>query len=351
MTSETGQEQDPATLLRDAAELQDRAARTLAAARGALNGGGGHHERHLGEAVAAITQATSTRGILAALARAGARLEPAAGGVVLLRSETGGAPQLSAFWQGVSSWVEGSGRPPGMPEALERISRGDSAPDYQAPLEGAGLTFGECRLWLGQRAPGETGAEELLGVLVRTAGVALAAVHMQARAHGSGTRETVTGLFSRHYLEETLIREVHRCQRQDTPLGIIQLDIDNLSAFNQRHGRTTGDRVLRTVAGLLQSAFRGSDIACRLADDSFAVILPDADLHATRARAEELRGLIAELQPTFLGPDGMITASVGVAAFPELAVKTDEILPAADSAVELARSAGGNTVATAQRLG
>lgn len=346
------QDKDPEHLLQEAADFQDRAARTLAAARSRLGGDGHrHHDRHLCDAVAAITEATTTRGILTQLARAGARLEPTAGGVVLLRSDGGGAPQLGAFWQGVSYWVEGSGRPPGMPEALERISRGDSTPDYQANLEGAGLTFGECRLWLGQRAPGETGAEDLLGVLIRTAGVALAAVHMQAHAYGSGARETVTGLFNRQYLEETLVREVHRCQRQQTPLGIIQLDIDDMGAMNRRHGRTTGDRVLRTVAGLLQATFRGSDIPCRLADDCFAVVLPDADLHATRVRAEELRGLIAELQPTFLEDADRITASVGVAAFPELAIKADEILPAADSAVELARGAGGNTVATAQRLG
>lgn len=341
---------DVPALLDAALQAQQEAARTLEAARRQVRAPG--PGAALPDAVAAVAGATSTRTVLEELARHGNALAPEAGCVVLLRSDTGDTPTLAAFWQGEACWVEGSKRPGDMPEALERISRGDAAPALRLPLAGGGLDLGECRVWLAEpEHAGDTGAS-LLRVLVTTAGLALSTIHLRAVSRHRSVRESLTGLFNRRYLEDTLERELHRCRRGKQPLGIIQMDLDGLAAFNRRLGRGAGDRLLQAVAGLLQSTFRGSDAACRIDDDTFVILLPEADLNDTRRRAEELREMIATLkvplpETTVAG----IPASIGVAGYPDLAVSSDELLLAADSAVQLSRESGGNAVTVAQRAG
>ena len=346
--------QDLQTVLDAAARAQAQAAEQLAVARdqaagvGTLAGPG--LLAALGDSVAAIAGATSTRGVLGELNRAMERLIPGSGGIILLRSAEGDAPSLAAFWHTDAHWVEGSGRPPAMPEQLESLSRGDARPDLCLSLAGSGLSLGECRLWL----PGQEDASQsaLARMLVDVTALALGGVHLQSVSRHRSVRDSVTGLFNRRYMEDTLRRELHRCRRNKKPLGILQIDMDGMTAFNSRHGRTAGDRLLQSVAGLLQAAFRGSDAACRIDDDTFIVLLPEADLNDTRLRGEELRELINAVElPLSDGRIAGIPASIGVAGYPELAISPDELLLGADSAVQLSREAGGNAVTIAQRAG
>lgn len=345
--------QDLHAALDAAARAQAQAAEQLAVARDQAAGGtlaGPGLLTALGDSVAAIAGATSTRGVLGELNRGMERLIPGSGGIILLRSAEGDAPSLAAFWHTDAHWVEGSGRPPAMPEQLESLSRGDARPDLCLSLAGSGLSLGECRLWL----PGQEDASQsaLARMLVDVTALALGGVHLQSVSRHRSVRDSVTGLFNRRYMEDTLRRELHRCRRNKKPLGILQIDMDGMTAFNSRHGRTAGDRLLQSVAGLLQAAFRGSDAACRIDDDTFIVLLPEADLNDTRLRGEELRELINAVElPLNDGRIAGIPASIGVAGYPELAISPDELLLAADSAVQLSREAGGNAVTIAQRAG
>lgn len=342
-------------LLDAALQAQQEAARTLEAARQqalAPRGTQAASSAALLEAVEAVTGATSTRMVLEELARHGGELAPSAGCVVLLRSDAGDAPVLAAFWQGQARWIEGSERPRDMPEALERISRGDATPAFRLPLTGGGLDLGECRVWLPEPDEAGDAGATLLSVLITTADLVLGSIHLRRVSRHRSVRESLTGLFNRRYLEDTLQRELHRCRRNKQSLGIIQMDLDGLAEFNRRLGRSAGDRLLQAIAGLLQSTFRGSDAACRIDDDTFVILLPEADLNDTRRRAEELREMVATLElPLPEGATAGIPASIGVAAYPDLAVSSDELLLAADSAVQLSRDSGGNAVTVAQRAG
>ncbi|SEO80783.1 GGDEF domain-containing protein [Aquisalimonas asiatica] len=303
------------------------------------------------EVITAIARQTDTRGVLERMAGAARRMMPAAGCIVLLRAPEGGGANLAAYWDADALWIEGANRPQTMPDALERISRGDTTPTLQLDLAGAGVAVGEFRVWLGDDSTQEADTASA-HIVAEAAGLALAGLTLQTNARHRSVREPLTGLFNRRYLEDTLQREIHRCKRVKRPLGLIQLDLDGLSAFNLEHGRTAGDRLLQAVGGLLQSSFRGSDAACRIDDDTFVVVMPDADLNDTRLRAEHLCDQIAALEVP-LGQQIIqgVPASVGVAGYPDLAITADELMLAADSAVQLARGAGGNTVEIAQRAG
>ena len=343
------------TLLQEARRAQEEAGRRLQALQD-------HHEAAtqandsavlapLADVVLRMAHQASTRAVLEHLIHGMRQMLPWSGGVILLRLTDGETATLNAFWHPEGEWVEGSSRPDSMPEELERLSRGDTTPDIHLPLRGHGLSVGECRLWLpeGITCPGNDAVPRIIS---ETAGLAIAGLYLQTASRQRSVREPLTGLFNRRYLEDTLRREVHRSRRTKQPLGIIQLDLDGLAEFNNLNGRTAGDRLLQAVAGMLQSTFRGSDAACRTDDDTFVVVMPDADLQATQGRAEELRDHIGAMQLA-LGDRTLrgIPASVGVASYPDLAITPDELLLAADSAVELARQAGGNRVEIAQRAG
>lgn len=299
------------------------------------------------DGVTMITQQTDTRGVLERLATAARRLIPDADGVVLLSPGDHGAATTAAFWNANTMWVEGSGCPVTMPNALKRLSRGDATPDLRLPLEGNGTALGECRLLLAEGTGPGTGATAQ--ILLQTASLTLAGLQLQSNSRQRSVRDPLTGLFNRPYLLDTLQRELHHCRRAKRPLGLIQLDLDGRRDFNARHGRAAGERLLRAVAELLQTAFRGSDAACRTNGDTFVIILPEADLIDSRLRAEELRTLISTLElPMAKHTVRGISASIGVAGSPEQAISTDALLLAVDSAVQLAREAGGDSVQVAQ---
>lgn len=346
---------DLAAILAAAADAQTEAARRLeqARAREAERPIGGDPAllNTVAEIITAIARQTDTRGVLERMAGAARRMLPAAGCVVLLRAPEGGGANLAAYWDADTLWIEGTSRPQTMPDTLERISRGDTAPDLVLDLAGAGVAVGEFRMWFQGGDAKESDAASA-HILAEATGLALAGLTLQTNARHRSVREPLTGLFNRRYLEDTLQREIHRAKRMKRPLGLIQLDLDGLSAFNLEHGRTAGDLLLQAVGGLLQSSFRGSDAACRIDDDTFVVVMPDADLNDTRLRAEHLREQIAALELP-LGQQVIkgVPASIGVAGYPDLAITADELMLAADSAVQLARGNGGNAVELAQRAG
>jgi|GEM_PF-2091178 len=154
-------------------------------------------------------------------------------------------------------------------------------------------------------------------------------------------RDPLTGLFNRRYLEESLQREIHRACRQQNSVGIIMLDIDRFKGFNDSFGHEAGDFVLQRLSGFLQDNLRSSDIVCRYGGEEFTVILPDASLENTIARAEQLREGIKQLRLDYQGRSlGQITLSLGVSCFPHNGGTPKELLRNADKALYQAKMTG-----------
>jgi len=165
------------------------------------------------------------------------------------------------------------------------------------------------------------------------------------------TTDPLTGLYNRRYLWEFLRREWIRAKRRDNTLAVIMIDIDHFKRINDAHGHEAGDFVLTAVAGLLRNRIRSSDIVCRYGGEEFALVLPEASLESVRLRAEDIRVAIKGLDLTYQDvPLGRITASLGIALFPEHVGDPDALMQAADAALYEAKGEGRDrTVFSASR--
>ena len=162
------------------------------------------------------------------------------------------------------------------------------------------------------------------------------------------TRDHLTNLYNREYLDETLDREIERAARKQLPIGVIMLDIDHFKYFNDSMGHAAGDRVLREFGKLLSKQVRLSDMACRYGEEEFVLILPEAPLNVTKARAERLRAEVKHLQLEYKNQSSrIITISLGVAVFPDHGATSAAVLNSADTALHRAKQKGRDCVVVA----
>lgn len=180
-------------------------------------------------------------------------------------------------------------------------------------------------------------------------GPALANLKLRDTLRTLSIRDPLTGLFNRRYLEESLVRELHRAARSDKPLSVIMIDVDHFKRFNDQFGHEAGDLVLRTFAEIIQQHIRKSDMACRLGGEELVVVLPDAGIEVASARAEALRQAIHDLALRYQNkPLGSVTASFGVAVYPDHATTSEALLQAGDTALYRAKHEGRNRVCIAK---
>jgi len=161
--------------------------------------------------------------------------------------------------------------------------------------------------------------------------------------------DPLTGLHNRRYLFELLGRELLKARRTRTPVAAILVDIDHFKRFNDSFGHEAGDLVLKRVADVIRDHVRGSDIGCRYGGEELAVILPEATREVALERAERIRHGIEALRLEHDGrPLDTVTASFGVAIFPQHAGDAEALLRAADAALYEAKRAGRNRVVVSQ---
>ena len=97
---------------------------------------------------------------------------------------------------------------------------------------------------------------------------------LQAKLREQAIRDSLTSLFNRRFLEETLDRELSAAARSHSLLTILLLDLDHFKEFNDQYGHEAGDTVLRVVGSLLRGNTRSSDVSCRYGGEEFIVVLP-----------------------------------------------------------------------------
>ena len=181
--------------------------------------------------------------------------------------------------------------------------------------------------------------------------VALSITNLRLREalRNQSIRDPLTGVFNRRYMEETLEREIRRAQRFDQSLGILMLDLDHFKSFNDAYGHEAGDAVLRELAALLVRSVRAEDVVCRFGGEEFVIILPAANLEISAERAESIRQRLDQLAVMHQGHVlNAITASFGVAAFPDNGRTASGLLESADAAMYRAKREGRDRVLTAE---
>lgn len=196
-------------------------------------------------------------------------------------------------------------------------------------------------------------AAEPLQALAVTVGdhisLALANIRLRETLRHQVVHDVLTGLFNRRYLEETLEREIYRGRRKGAPLGLIMLDLDYFKHFNDTYGHEAGDNLLRTLGNFLAESVRREDVACRYGGEEFVLILAEASQEIVCQRAEEIRREFPKVPVVYRGQVlESVTASVGVAMFPEHGLTGRDVLRAADDAMYRAKAQGRNRVVVAK---
>jgi diguanylate cyclase (GGDEF)-like protein len=188
----------------------------------------------------------------------------------------------------------------------------------------------------------------LATALAEHTALALANLRLREALRSQSIVDSLTGLFNRRYLENVLERECRRAIRSKRPLSVLMLDVDHFKQFNDTWGHDGGDEVLRELAGLMRSNFRGDDIACRYGGEEFVIVLSEATLENAFARAEDLRKEVHRLVAHYRKqPLGSITISIGVAALPDHGVSPEDLVAAADRALYRAKRDGRDRTVTA----
>ncbi|NJN65836.1 MAG: diguanylate cyclase [Chloroflexaceae bacterium] len=233
---------------------------------------------------------------------------------------------------------------------IDRSISAGAVPYACVPLVAHGETMGVLHLRNGPHLPQSVRDlwEHLAVTTARKLALELSNLHLRERLRNQAVRDPLTGLFNRRYLDETLKRELQRAHRHAHPVGVIMLDIDHFKQFNDTYGHDGGDTLLRALGSALQTQTRGEDIVCRYGGEEFTLILPGATLEQTYRRAEQLLTLIRNLQVQHDGhPLRSITASLGVAIFPEHGATDEAVVKAADCALYLAKTRGRDQIVVA----
>jgi diguanylate cyclase (GGDEF)-like protein len=153
--------------------------------------------------------------------------------------------------------------------------------------------------------------------------------------------DPLTGLQNLRSFHAQLQREMERAERTEQPLALLMIDVDCMKRVNDTHGHLAGDEVLVQLATLLGEEVRDLDIVARYGGEEFAVLLVDTDSWCAYAVAERIRTRIEECAMPHVGS---VTASVGIAAYPQDGITPRDLVHRADQALYFSKYRGRNRV-------
>ncbi|MFZ5892244.1 MAG: sensor domain-containing diguanylate cyclase [Myxococcota bacterium] len=158
--------------------------------------------------------------------------------------------------------------------------------------------------------------------------------------------DPLTNLANKRSLEQALIRDLARADRDKTCLSIVVADVDHFKQVNDRYGHAIGDVVLQRVAKVLSSTLRTGDLATRFGGEEFVLILPGTNAFGAKLAAERIRRAISQVD--FEGPSGpfRVTVSFGVTSVvgPGCSGMSKQVFKEADEALYAAKAGGRDRV-------
>jgi diguanylate cyclase (GGDEF)-like protein len=245
--------------------------------------------------------------------------------------------------EGIAGWVAERGEPAIVNDTMKdpRFARRfDSQTQFKtrsvlcAPLISRGRTIGVVQVINRQGGKFTRADLELLLTLVDPAAIAIENAVLFQRTEQLTITDDLTKLFNSRYLNLYIGREIKRCKRHGIPLSVIFLDLDGFKGVNDAYGHLAGSRTLSEVGQILVHAVRESDILARYGGDEFVVVLPETPPSGALVIAERIRKAIAE--HTFLKDQGLearISASFGIASYPDHALTPEGLIQKADQAM------------------
>jgi diguanylate cyclase (GGDEF)-like protein len=176
--------------------------------------------------------------------------------------------------------------------------------------------------------------------------VAMANARLVRQLEELATTDGLTGCLNKRAFLDQMEQKLLAAQRFGRKLSVIVTDLDHFKAVNDTYGHAAGDRVLRELGQVLRRVKRETDLVARFGGEEFCVLCEETDSHGAQLLAERVREELesTELQ-TELGPL-RVTASLGVATFPDHASSAPDLFVQGDKALYEAKSRGRNQVCT-----
>lgn len=159
-----------------------------------------------------------------------------------------------------------------------------------------------------------------------------------ARLQELATTDALTGLANRRVFEQRIAADFSIARRNDLPLSVLLIDIDDFKRRNDTHGHAAGDDALRALAAVLRSIIRAGDIAGRVGGEEFAILLPATPSDGAKVFATRLQTSLQTMECT----SGPLTVSIGIASLAPATGNWEQLVSEADNAMYAAKRAGKN---------
>jgi len=180
---------------------------------------------------------------------------------------------------------------------------------------------------------------ELITNMANRASMIIENAKLYTQALIQANTDGLTNLYNHRHFHERLDQEIGRGSRFGSTFSLVIIDLDLFKAYNDNYGHLAGDRALQRVAKCIVDSIRSIDLAFRYGGEEFAVILPETRIEDALKVAERIRKTIESRTSAKALP---ITASCGIACWPNDGVMKEEIVARADAALYLAKQSGRN---------
>jgi diguanylate cyclase (GGDEF)-like protein len=246
--------------------------------------------------------------------------------------------------EGIAGWVAQEGIPVVVPDVSKDqrfLGKIDKAIRFKTkslmciPVKSRDRIIGV--LEFVNKTTGESFTKEDLDLLMRLVdqtAIAIERVLLYQKMEELALTDDLTKLFNTRYLNRTIEIEIQRSKRYNTSVSLIFMDIDYFKHINDNYGHLIGSKVLVEIGQILLKSLRSIDIVARYGGDEFVIVLPQTPPSAAKQIAERMRKAVES--NVFLKKEGYslrMTASFGVAAYPENAKSKDDLIRLADEAM------------------
>lgn len=191
----------------------------------------------------------------------------------------------------------------------------------------------------------------LLDEVCHVVAVAVRNARVFAKTRRLTFTDDLTALYNSRFMALYLDRELKRCRRTKSSLSLLFMDLDGFKNINDTHGHLAGSRTLVEVGAVLEKTVRDADILIRYGGDEFVILFPETPLPGGLVIAEKIRQVIGNTK--FLESQNIearVSASIGIAAYPESADDVRGLISSADRAMYRAKTLGKDRVVVANPL-